>query len=962
MRLACWWLVLGCLAPLAAAPAPWTFQADFDDTLDGHGSGGAIKPLEVAGQVAYAEGRFGRALVCGGAAASVKYPVAGQVRPSQGTVMMWVKPLDWPADEQAFHVFFETAGPGWLVLYKFWTGGLLFLSGTTRESFVSAWWEAGKLTGGQWHHLAGVWSREQLVCYVDGVARQRHVLPSRPQSLSGWFRIGDDGWGKPHTSRTLVDQVRIARWALPAEQIAKAARGETIDYQPPLPVTIEPRAASGRWLVDVDTSGYLPAGAPGRVLVEASAAGRTARAVATPGADDQALADLDIRDLPAGPATVRATVRDGQGAVTGQRELPFEKPADPPWFTTHEGAEDVVLPPYPPVRAAGDTVECWGRRYALGGLLPRQVRSAGQDLLAGPPTLSVGAAGRALPLREEPGRLVSASATRAQWSASATLPGLRVQSTQTIEYDGLDWCELTVTPAQPLDLDDLTLRVPLRAEVVQYLHRCGRNWLENEAGALPATGWSSPSFTPYVWLGDHDRGLGWCAEWNRGWSNAPGQPVYQVTRDGGQVVLTVRFINQPTRLAAPLHLEFGCQATPLKPVPAKARGWRLGNLGTGDVVRAPNAGNLQVVWGNGNTKHYGYPAPQDPAAFTETVRLLHARGARVIPYVNLNFFASDAAEWRYYGPDFVDPGRSFDGGDVGQMGGPLIGACPQVPAWCDLIAWKLARFVEDYQVDGIYVDCWNPSACLVEHHGCGWRDGAGQLHPRYPLRAYREVMRRARAVLSRRRPEAHILAHMSTTVCGPMLSFADSMLDGEQYNPAAVKLTDDYQAIVPLAKWRCENTVGPWGVHPFFLPEFSGAWRNQPVGTERLMGLMLAHDTQPWPIWCQAKVIEDTWRRLDTFGIVDAEFRPYWRPNGLRADSDSVLVSVYVRPGRALLVVLNTSQAERRAILSLDRAALGLPASGSASALDDGPPPGLADSRLTVVVAPRSYRLVVVGR
>ena len=109
------------------------------------------------------------------------------------------------------------------------------------------------------------------------------------------------------------------------------------------------------------------------------------------------------------------------------------------------------------------------------------------------------------------------------------------------------------------------------------------------------------------------------------------------------------------------------------------------------------------------------------------VEELHAKGTRVVPYVNLNFLAVPAPEFAYYSPDWLDSARCFNTGDVAQMGGATLGACPRVSAWRDYIATKLARFVDEFGVDGIYVDCWNPSSCMVEDHGCGWRDDAQRV-------------------------------------------------------------------------------------------------------------------------------------------------------------------------------------------------------------------------------------------
>lgn len=435
--------------------------------------------------------------------------------------------------------------------------------------------------------------------------------------------------------------------------------------------------------------------------------------------------------------------------------------------------------------------------------------------------------------------------------------------------------------------------------------------------------------------------------------------MVQVARQGDRVELRIHVINVPTTLDGPLKIGFGLQATPVKPRPPGARGWRLGNLGTADTLEHPSRGNLQIIWPNGNMLAYGYPWPRDPETFRKRVDELHAKSIRVVPYVNLNFLAVPTPEFAYYSPDWLDSARCFNSGDVAQMGGATLGACPSVPAWRDFIAFKLATFVDEFGVDGIYVDCWNPASCLVEEHGCGWRDDKGILRGRFSILGSREVVRRARQILTDRRPEAHIMIHMSTSVCIPMLAFADSMLDGEQYQAATKDPKDDYLNIVPLDKWRAQNTGLQWGVLPYFLPEFAGENRAKTYPTGRLVGLMLAHDCSPWPIWCNSQVVFDAWDAVDAFGVVDAEFMPYWKPNGVRSHQNDVVVSVYRRPGTALLVVLNTSLDEAEATLEIESRRLRLPDGYQARTAPDGASVPLVDNCLQIALPNRGYRLVV---
>lgn len=966
--------VLGAMGAVGAAPSPLTFSASFEGTVVGDSAGRPVPPAAVSGKVEYQPGKVGQALVVGGDAAQLKFPVRGLVRPTQGTVAMWVRTLDWPADEQAFHVFFETEGPGWLLLYRFYTGGLSMLTGLDRGHYAGAFWQQGDVPREGWHHLAGTWRRERVKLFLDGKLVQERPYSFMPRALTGNFHLGDDGWHTPHASHTLLDEVKIYRYALPDEQIARLAQGETVDYRQGMPVDIEPRPARGQWRVTFDAGGYVTASAGGtRAVVSALSGGReTSRALLTSLDDGIGVANLDLVRIPPGPVIVRVVVFDAAGKEIARADTPFVKPAKAAWEGSKIGLEDRVLPPFTPItvegaaateaRAPGGrgrSVECWGRRYAMDGLLPTQIESAGAPLLAAPITLRASDTSGDIAWQRTTAAVTGWSPTVAHCRSTAEGKGLNVAVDTRIEYDGMVWSELTLTPAQTLEVTDLTLQIPLHRAHATYLHHVRPLWGEDAAGLLPDAGYEATGFLPYLWLGDDDRGLAWFAESDEGWTVRSDKPTVQVARQGDQTILQIHFINMPTRLDRPRKLAFGLQATPVKPRPSGARGWRMGNLGTADTLTDPSRGNLQSIWPDGNLLAYGYPWPADVARFREVVKGLHDKGTRVMVYVNLNYFSTLAPEFAYCSPDWLDPVRCVEAGDVMQMGGATMGACPNVPAWRDFIATKLAKLVDEFGVDGIYVDCWNPVPCAVEEHGCGWRDAQGNLHARFSILGSREIVRRVREILIDRRPDAHIMAHMSANVCIPMLSFADSMLDGEQYQgPRAPN--DDYLSVIPLDKWRTENTGRQWGVVPFFLPMFApGDNRKQAYPSERLMGLALAHDCGVWPVWCNTQVIFDTWAALDKFGITNATFAPYWKPNGVTAEQPETVVSVYRKPGTALLVVLNTALIEKRARVRVDPGQLGLREGYTAYMAVGNARVPLTDGTLEMSVPARGHVLVI---
>jgi len=945
------------------------FEAPFNGSVDGVDANGPVKPLAVEGKVSYAEGRAGaKALVCGGDGALVKYPVDGHVLASQGTIEMWVKAADWPKGEQAFHIFFETQGPGWLVLYKFWSPDtIIMLSGVDQAHYGSAMLNSDPLIDGQWHHLAGVWGRERLALYVDGALKSTSAGPGLPQSLAGWFYLGDAPWSKPHDSHTLLSGVKIYRYAMPDDQVALMAQGKPVTYRPEARLKIEPHPVKGQWKIIVDATGYASDSAPGTVaMVEILNGGK----VFTNGKVEKFTqgignVSLDISKLPVGPAVVRARVLDGAGKELAHAEATLDKPKDAPWIDNKIGMDDKVVPPFTAMKGQAGVaqVECWGRKYDLSGAFPVQIESVGAPMLAAPVSVSVATNKGDILFAKPAGKVLDCSATRAHHKGSAQSDALELTTESTLEYDGMLWTEVTLTPKAPTTLTDVTIRIPVQAANALYYHHVRGDWDDDNAGALPDKGYESASFQPFLWVGDNDRGLAWFADSYKGWSDVPGKPCERIVRDGGVVEMRISVVNQSTLIKEPFHFSFGLQATPVKPRPANARAWR--GCGVGEDMHLPGMGNIQILWFNDGVRgfnylqHFGYPWPDNPEKFRAIVADLHARNIRAVPYVNLNYISAGADEFAYYGADWRDYSMYTWRAAELQDKFDLPGACPHSKAWRDFIAYKIAKFVDEFQVDGIYVDCWQPHQCLTEEHGCGWRDAAGQLQGNFAITDYREIVRRVRQIFADRRPDPCIIIHMSADVVIPQLAFADMMLDGEQYQGTRSG-KDDYLGTIPLDKWRAEYTGRQWGVLPIFLMEFSPfQLRTVPTPTERLMGLILAHDSGIWPIWCFPGSIFGAWKAVDRFGIVDANFLPYWEANGVTADNKDYIVSVYQKQGKSLLVVLNTGKTAGDVNIKVDPKRLGLGANWSAKdAFDDSAAP-VADQAFKLAVPERNYRLIV---
>ena len=200
-----------------------------------------------------------------------------------------------------------------------------------------------------------------------------------------------------------------------------------------------------------------------------------------------------------------------------------------PTFLTFAVSLQSAEPPKPftPVEATPGEFRCLGRVTALGDLhLPVQITAAKQPLLAAPirlfsdPDISAVAKGAKT--------VVTTTTDSASWQSSSESADLTINSKMTADCDGFCWYEIRLTPKRPLTLRSLGLEITRTAKTARYLHSANFSW-SNVSQGLPEFGgkWTSP-FVPYVWLGDEERGLAWCAESDEGWQlSEPAKALFE---------------------------------------------------------------------------------------------------------------------------------------------------------------------------------------------------------------------------------------------------------------------------------------------------------------------------------------------------------------------------------------------------------------------------------------------------
>ena len=122
-----------------------------------------------------------------------------------------------------------------------------------------------------------------------------------------------------------------------------------------------------------------------------------------------------------------------------------------------------------------------------------------------------------------------------------------------------------------------------------------------------------------------------------------------------------------------------------------------------------------------------------------------------------------------------------------------------------------------------------------------------------------------------------------------------------------------------LDEFRYENAV-TLGADRMFLPQYRQAnkIRSRELAAHNI-GLAYAHNNMLYPSFINGDVINSCQERLFGFGLENAAFFPYWKPNpdGISVDGSGVVVSYWKNPAGMLFTVLNSTNEPRQAALKL---------------------------------------------
>ncbi len=572
----------------------------------------------------------------------------------------------------------------------------------------------------------------------------------------------------------------------------------------------------------------------------------------------------------------------------------------PAWLTGNTGIIETVPRPWTPVTAQQDTLSCWGRAYAFdGGPFPARIVSRTENLLARPMALRADIRGQAVswtacavkPVeRQKCGRFVKRIAV-------ARAADVLLTSEATLFYDGAMRLDVRLDPLKPLTVDALTLSMPVRrgqASLILAILGASPDTTPRafSPDAIPESGLAGP-FSPVVWLGTEERGLTWFCESDEGWD--PGEGALALNADRRTVTVSLRIVRAARALDAPFRFSFGLLANPWRPAEKGCERFRnyhyhsMFNLSEEDLRALYGKGYRTVIF-------HAYllvsPEAEYGKQLAALVRRCHRVGLKLLIYFGSEM-STGQPEWPAWGRRWIlrEPVRGYS------FRGHIVTHVCSCSEWPEFILHGVAWLMRTYDVDGVYLDGWSEwgDRCVNSLHGCGRTLADGSRHATLHIWKCRELMERVYATVKSIKPRGRISIHASPGL-GIGAHFSTDCFAGEGYH-------GNFRKVEPAHVRAVHMGLEQWGVFSELIASADYAY-GQAIGLlhgvlPRAGAYELSH----------AVVVEEpacVWKVQDAFGVTTARWHPYWRTGAwVRAEPDSVKVSLWSHPGRGALLVLS---------------------------------------------------------
>ncbi len=677
---------------------------------------------------------------------------------------------------------------------------------------------------------------------------------------------------------------------------------------------------------------------------------------------------MNLPELSDGDYEIEAELimKNGDKPIIISREFSVKKF---PWENSALGLEDVIVPPFIPLKVSDDSrrVDALMTAYSMKNGFWDAIYAQGENILARPVSLVIDS-GKVKFTEKSFQSLSRTNSSVICETVSESPGGVKMSAKYEYDYDGM--CKLTIEliPEKPVLIENGFIEVPLKSAYANLFHTTNNNMRFNPADYIPKGNgvvWDSTkaklnnqlsgNFRPYFWFGDIYKGLCWFSESDKNWSVDPAKPALELIRNDAETSLRVNLFSQPFTLNSPRKFVIGFQATPVKPQMQNWRrmfiGWKPD--GVKDVYKIGCFLSTTFMGGDGDF----WPAGKDYSLLEKFTTNRHFR-ERISPEV-INAYVE-----KYYGDRSNDRKNYFRKGltageqlsykadFIFEYLNPKISKInwPEYQIfmdewWCSEyrannadpyntrpeksyqdFMLSYARKLIDCGFDGIYYDNVRDWPVFSDVTGPGYVRPDGEMQPYFDIFAMRQTIKRTATLLFTQNKKflddrPFLYLHMTNTNIIPLMSFGTVSLEWE-----ANYGSSDFQTRFPDG-YILATTIGTQsGCVPSVLIEITGNEKERVSRT--FIATVLAYDIPL--VYSQggldAKALRTTFEKLYKFGygLPDVESFPCWKNQKyVLINGAGIKMAVHRRnDGNAIIAVSDFSGKDNSC--EIDFAGLGL--------------------------------------
>lgn len=644
--------------------------------------------------------------------------------------------------------------------------------------------------------------------------------------------------------------------------------------------------------------------------------------------------------VPAQSVPVQITISDNLLADRGDSQV--WRHSRLRWLNSRAGISNEPTRGYSKIEVNGSRLKVTGRELTLSDDgLPKSVIATGNEILDTPIEFVITTDKGTMILKSSKPKFTLQDNGRVEWVTTASNEALKVSCSATLEFDGWANYVYTLTPLRDVEVKDIRLNIPMRAEIAQYMMGMGL-----EGGKVPtahSSKWhgvkdnmatiSTTSDAPVkldgpmdsFWIGNTKggvhcelRGASYTGPLLNLYQPAPpvswnndGKGGFEIKKSDNRVVASAYSGERTLKAGEPLVFDFALLVTPVKAINYHSQFTDRYYHNTSEPVPTDEDVEAGVKIINVHHATKINPYINYPFLTTDIVKEFtnkwHEKGCKVKLYYTIRELTNNVPEiWALrslgdeilsYGggggypwlrehlvTDYVPQWYSYLG-DQQSADASVINS-PGQSRWYNYYIEGLGWMVKNLGIDGIYLD---------------------------DVTYGRDMLKRMRRVM-----EANgtgiIDLHSNTGFSrGAAIQYAeffpyvDKLWFGESF----------YYNNMSPENWLVEVSGAPYGLMSDMLHRGGNRWRGM------VYGMTVRH---PWitdGVLCDPRPI---WKVWDMFGIADAKMIGYWEDNApITTTNDKILATTYVnKNGEVLVSVASWAPQEAEFALNVDWKALGL--------------------------------------